>query len=301
MRGTEFAEMAAFVAIAENRSFAKAAAQLGISRPTLSQTLRGLEERLGVRLLNRTTRSVAPTEPGERLLNRLKPALGEVSAAIEEMHTFRDKPAGLLRITAAPPAADLFVAPMVTAFLRKYPEVTLELSVDRALTDIVSERFDAGIRYGERVDRDMIAIRVSKDVRFVVVGSPGYLRRHGVPATPRDLRAHNCIRARLPSGAVFGWDFTKNGQKIEAAVEGSLVVNDIDFMIRGALEGIGLAYLLDTQVATYVARRRLIPVLQEWSPARSGFYLYYSSRRHVPPALRAFSEFLKVSLRRQAD
>lgn len=299
MRGTQFAEMAAFAAVAERRSFAKAASHLGIARSTLSQNLRALEERLGVRLLNRTTRSVSLTEAGERLLARVGPALGELSGATQDLAVFRQGPAGLLRIVVQPPVATLLIGPLLGRFLAEYPGIQLDVSVARLPADIVGEGFDAGIRFGEQVARDMVAMRVMGEARFVVVAAPDYLSRHPAPQTPRDLQQHNCIRSRLPHGAIFGWDFEKGGRRVHAAVGGSLIVDDIDLSIRAALDGIGLAYLLHDYVAPHIADGRLVPMMEDWSSRLSGFFLYHSSRRHVTPPLRALIDFLKAETRRR--
>jgi DNA-binding transcriptional LysR family regulator len=294
MRGTEFAELAAFVEIAERRSFAKAAAQLGVARSTLSQTLRALEERLGVRLLNRTTRSVSLTEAGERLLARARPALSELAAAGGELDGFRQGPGGLLRVVVQPPVATLLMGPLLGEFLAQYPDIKLDLSVVRMPPDIVSGGFDAGIRFGEQVDRDMVAMRVMGEARFVVVASPKYLARHPAPKTPKDLQNHNCIRSRLPNGTIFGWEFQKKNRRVHAKVDGSLIVDDIDLSIQAVLGGVGLAYLLYDYIATDVARGRLVTVMEDWTPSLSGFFLYHSSRRQVTPALRALIDILKA-------
>ena len=221
MRGTEFAELAAFVEIAARRSFAKAAMHLGVARSTLSQNLRALEERLGVRLLNRTTRSVSLTEAGERLLVRVRPALGELAAASTELDGFRQEPGGLLRVVVQPPVASLLMGSLLGRFLGQYPDIKLDLSVVRMPPDIVSGGFDAGIRFGEQVDRDMVAMRVMGEARFVVVASPKYLARHPAPKTPKDLQHHNCIRGRLPNGTIFGWEFQKKNRRVHAKAEGN--------------------------------------------------------------------------------
>src|SRR6476660_3352077 len=228
MRKPELGEMNAFLTVAERRSFAKAAVQLGVSRSRLSETIRALEDKLSVRLLNRTTRSVAPTAVGERLLARLRPLLDDFDTALDSINAFRDKPAGLLRLTVLPPAANLMLAPLLSRFLAQYPAIDLEISVDAALTDIVAGRFDAGIRPGERVERDMIAVRIGEEMRGVLVAAPDYLVSHPRPTTPRDLQTHNCIRFRFPSGVIVPWQFEKKGNKVEVAVEGRLTVNDPD-------------------------------------------------------------------------
>src|SRR5579864_6378029 len=262
MRGNHFAELSAFVAVAEHASFTNAARRLGVSTATLSQTVRALEERLGVRLLNRTTRSVAPTEAGERLLTDLRPLLDGFDAAIESVNAFRDKPAGRLRLTVPPPVAKLVLAPVLARFLAQYPEITVEMSVESGLTDIVADRFDAGFRRGDLIARDMIAVRATNDMRLVAVASPGYLARHGRPHAPADLRAHNCIRLRLPGGEFIPWQFVVDGKTVEYDVEGSVIVNDADMMVSAALEGIGVAYIFEEYVNAMIADGRLVPALE---------------------------------------
>lgn len=299
MRGTEFAEMSAFAAIAEQRSFAKAAAQLGLGKSTLSQNLRSLEERLGVRLLNRTTRSVSLTEAGARLLARVAPTLVELNAAIDEVANHRQSPTGLLRLVVQPPVATLLIEPILARFLGEYPGVQMDVAVVKMPADIVAEGFDAGIRFGEQIDRDMIAMRVMGERRFLVVASPDYVARHPKPQTPRDLRHHDCIRNRLPNGAIFGWDFEKNGKVLHISVEGRLIVNDIELSIRAVRDGLGLAYLLYDYVATDLKAGQLVPLLEDWSPRLSGFFLYYSSRRQITGPLQALITFLKAEAARR--
>jgi len=298
MRGPELAEMNAFVAVAERRSFAKAAIQLGISRSRLSETISGLEARLGVRLLNRTTRSVAPTTAGERLLARLRPLLDDFAGALDSINAFRDKPAGLLRLTVPPPVASFMLAPLVSRFLAQYPAIDLEISVDAALTDIVAGRFDAGMRAGERVERDMIAVRIGEVIGGVVVAAPDYLARHKRPTTPRDLEAHNCIRIRFPSGVILPWQFEKKGKQVEVAVEGRLTLNDPELAIRAAVDGVGVLYTGLGYAASEIKAGRLVPLLEDWRPRSSAIFLYYPSRRQVPVPLQAFIEFLRENLPR---
>jgi DNA-binding transcriptional LysR family regulator len=297
MQKLGFAEMTAFVAIAERLSFAKAAVQLGVSRSALSETIRGLEDKLGVRLLNRTTRSVALTQVGERLLAELRPALASFEAAVESINQFRDKPAGHLRLTVPRPAAKMVIEPILGKFLAAYPAISLEIVTDSALTDIVRDRFDAGIRPGHVLEQDMIAIRVGEDARPTVVGSPDYLRRHGQPTAPADLQAHNCIRQRFASGAIHQWSFEKRAKSVEVMVKGSLIVSDGDLALRAALDGVGLARLPATAVEPHVAAGRLVALLEDWASRSVGFFLYYPSRRQAPAALQAFVEFLKAHAR----
>jgi DNA-binding transcriptional LysR family regulator len=298
MRGTEFAEMSAFAAIAEQKSFAKAATLLGIGRSTLSQNLRSLEERLGVRLLHRTTRSVSLTEAGARLLARVRPALDELTAAANEANDQRGMPTGLLRLVVQPPVATFMIAPMLARFMRACPGIRVDVAVIKMPGDIIQDGFDAGIRIGEQVERDMIAMRVMGEARFLVVGSPDYLARYSVPKSPRDLKDHDCIRNRLPNGAIFGWDFAKNGRVVHAAVAGRLIVNDIELSIRAVLDGLGLAYLLRDYIAADITAGRLVPVLEDWTPLMSGFFLYHSSRRTTAP-LQAFIAFVKEEAKRR--
>jgi len=298
MRNPGLEEMNAFAAIAERRSFAKAAVALGISPSTLSQTIRDLEERLGVRLLNRTTRSVAPTEAGERLLERLRPLLADFDAAIETVRAFRDKPAGVIRLTVPPPAASFILAPVLQRFFAAYPDIRLEISVDLNLVDIVADHFDAGIRLGNRVDRDMIAVRVSDPVRRALVAAPAYLAQHPAPETPHDLLRHNAIRFRLPGGGFIPWRFEENGKSFEVAPEGSLVVNEPEMAARAAVDGVGVLYAARQYVDDAMASGRLVPMLEAWMLTETdGFFLYYPSRRHVPAPLQALINFLRNNLK----
>jgi DNA-binding transcriptional LysR family regulator len=297
MRKPGFAEMNAFVAVAERSSFAKAARHLGVSRSSLSESVRALEEKLGVRLLNRTTRSVAPTEIGERLLAELRPALERFEAAVESINVFRDKPAGHLRITVPRPAAKMVIEPIVAKFLAAHPAITLEISIDSALTDIVRERFDAGIRPGHRVEQDMIAVRIGEDARPTLVASPAYLAGHPAPKVPADLRHHSCIRQRFASGVVHRWPFEKRGKSLEVAVTGPLITGDGDLAIRAALDGVGIARVPAVFVDPHVRNKRLMPLLEDWAPASVGFFLYYPSRRQMPAALQAFIAMVKAQSR----
>jgi DNA-binding transcriptional LysR family regulator len=293
MRNVSLAEMSAFVAIAERASFVKAAAHLNVSRSALSETLRTLEDKLGVRLLNRTTRSVALTEAGERLLARLRPVLENFDAALESVNVFRDKPAGHLRLTVPRPAARTIIEPILSRFLRTYPDVTLELAVDSSLTDIVRERFDAGIRPGHRVEQDMIAVRLGEDAEPTVVASPDYLMRHGTPKVPGDLQGHNCARLRFAGGGVHRWAFEKRGRSLEVDVTGSLISGASELAIRAALDGVCMARVPRHAIAPHLETGRLVALLEDWRPRSVGFYLYYPSRRQLPAALKALIEMLK--------
>ncbi len=291
-------EMAAFALVAEHKSFAKAAVALGVSRSALSHTMRALEERLGVRLLNRTTRSVAPTDAGERLLARLRPALDEIGAAVDEINALKDSPAGSLRLTVLPLATHTVIEPILARFMAAYPAIKVEISSDGMMRDIVRERFDAGIRPGERVERDMVVVPVGGPIRLRVVASPAYLARKGTPRTPRELQEHDCIRLRLPSsGGMLPWRFTRGGETFEVAVDGRLIANDPELILRAALDGIGIAYLAEDTMDPAIANGRLVQLLAEWTPALTGLYLYYPSRRQVPRPLRAFIDFLKAERR----
>jgi DNA-binding transcriptional LysR family regulator len=296
MKKASIAEMSAFVAIAERGSFAKAAAHLGVSRSSLSESLRAMEERLGVRLINRTTRSVALTEAGERLLAQLRPLLDNFDAALESVNAYRDSPAGHVRITVPRPAARTIIEPILSRFLLAYPAVTLEVSIDSALTDIVRDRFDAGIRPGHRVEQDMIALRVGEDSRPTIVASPDYLRRHGIPKEPSDLRAHNCTRMRFASNAPQRWFFEKRGRSIEVDVTGSLIAGDSDLAVRAALDGVALARVPIHAVEAHLAAKTLVAVLEDWRPRSVGFYLYYPSRRQMPVALQALISALRAEI-----
>ena len=293
MRGSEFAELRSFAAIVEHGSFARAAAHLGVSPSALSQTIRGLETRLGLRLLNRTTRSVAPTVAGTRLLERLLPAMAEFDAAVADVKAESGRPSGTLRINAPRTAAIHVLGPLIGPFLKAYPEITLDIVTEEKLVDIVAGRFDAGIRLGEKVEQDMVAVKFSGDLEMLVVGSPAYFAEHGKPKTPRDLQAHRCINTRWPTdGSLYRWEFERGTEKLEAAVTGSLIVNEPEIAVRAAIDGVGLAFLFRYQVQAALASGQLVAVLKDWTPPFPGFYLYYPSRRQMPPALRAFVDFI---------
>jgi DNA-binding transcriptional LysR family regulator len=298
MLGPGFSETSAFVAVLEQKSFTRAARQIGLSPARVSELMRSLEERLGVRLVERTTRSVAPTAAGERLLARLRPVLDEYQAALDSLNDFRAKPTGTLRLTVPPPAAEFLLAPVITQFLTTYPEIKLDVSVDGALTDIVAERYDAGIRPGERVARDMIALRIGDPMQVAVVGSPAYLAERGTPKTPPDLERHNCIRIRFPSGVFLPWRFGNKRRSLEVQVDGSLIVNDNALAIRAVMDGLGLMQFPIVYFAPMLADGRLVTVLDDWAPPPfEGFYLYYPSRRQIRPALKVFVDFLRSSQR----
>jgi DNA-binding transcriptional LysR family regulator len=293
MRGSEFAELTAFVAVAERGNFSKAAATLDLSTSTLSQTIRSLEERVGVRLLNRTTRSVSLTEAGEGLLRQLHPALDEIVNAVESVNAFRDTPAGVLRLTVGSLAVGMVIKPILPDFRAAYPDITLDIVVDDALTDIVGGHFDAGIRTGTRIERDMIAVRVSPDSRLIAVAAPSYVAAHGAPRAPHDLRLHDCIRLRQTSGAFHPWEFEHGGDKLEVAVEGSFITNNLDLAVRATLDGAGIGYMLEGYIAPHIAEGRLVPLFEDWSRAYVGYHLFYPSRRQMPAKLKAFVAFLR--------
>ena len=287
------ADLQSFAAVARLRSFRKAAAELGVSPSALSHALRGLEARLGVRLLNRTTRSVSPTEAGQRLLARLSPTLRELDDALDEINSFRDSPVGTLRLNVPRAAAEYVLAPLTTRFLLDNPGLRLEIVADDNLIDIVAAGFDAGVRFGERLAQDMIAVPLGPPQRFVVVGSPAYLAEHGIPRTPQQLSEHRCIRIRFPNGSIYRWEFSRGNEKLEVEVDGPLDVGEMPLMVRAAEDGLGLAYVYEQAAATALAAGRLVTVLDDWRPPEPGFFLYYPSRRLLPADLRAFIELLR--------
>ena len=294
MRREELADLNAFVAVADERSFTRAAAKLGTSQSALSYTIRRLETRLGVRLLARTTRSVAPTEAGERLLRTLGPALDRIGSELASLSELRDKPAGTIRITTGEHAATSILSPVLARLLPQYPDIKVEISVDYGLTDIVAESYDAGVRLGEQVAKDMIAVRIGPDLRMAVVGAPSYFTRQPTPKKPQDLTAHDCIRFRLPTyGGLYAWEFAKRGRELKVRVEGQVVFNNIALQLNAAVGGLGLAYLPEDVVRPYLADRRLIRVLDDWCPPFSGYRLYYPSRRQPSPAFTVVVEGLR--------
>jgi DNA-binding transcriptional LysR family regulator len=287
-------DLIAFLAVAKARSFTRAAAQLGISQSALSHTVRGLEERLGLRLLTRTTRSVAPTEAGERLLRNVGPRFDEIDAELAALTELREKPAGNIRITTGEHAAETILWPALAKLLPRYPDIKVELAIDYGLTDIVAERYDAGIRLGEQVAKDMIAVRIGPDLRMAVVGAPAYFKRHPPPKKPQDLTAHACINIRLPTrGGIYAWEFEKRGRGLKVRVDGQLVFNNIGLRLNAVSAGLGLAYLPEDQVRKQIADGRLIRVLADWCPPFSGYHLYYPSRRQHAPAFAVLLEALR--------
>ncbi len=287
------AELSALATIVAHRSFRKAADALGLAPSTLSHMMRVLEARMGVRLLHRTTRSVAPTEAGERLLSRLQPALRELDLALEEVADFRDGPAGTLRINTSEPAAQQLLERAIPTFLARHPQMVLDLVTDGRLVDIVAEGFDAGVRLGESVPQDMIAVAIGGPVRFIAVASPAYLAAHPAPRTPDDLQHHACIRHRLPSGKPYRWEFSRRGQEVSIDVPGALILDHVGLMAQAALAGLGIAYLPETAAADALATGTLVTVLYAWCPPAPGLFLYYPGHRHVPAGLKAFVAVLR--------
>lgn len=296
MSSESYDQLAIFSVVARERSFTRAAAKLGMSQPALSRAMRQLEERLGVRLLARTTRSVSPTEAGERLLKVIAPRFEDIDIELASLSEFRDKPAGRLRITAGEHAATTVLQPVLARLLPDHPDLHIEIIVDYGLTDIVAEGYDAGVRLGEQVAKDMIAVRIGPEVRMAVVGSPDYFARHPRPRTPRDLVRHNCIAIRLPTyGGIFPWEFEKKGEELKVRVEGQLVFNNIAMRLDAALKGLGLAYMPDDLVAAQVKEGRLIRVLADWCPSFPGYHLYYPSRRQSSPAFTLLRDALRYA------
>ena len=280
-----FNDLLAFLAVAKERSFTRAAARLGVSQSALSHTVRGFEERLGLRLLTRTTRSVAPTEAGERLLRAAAPRLEEIEAELAALSELRDKPSGTIRITAHDHAVHAVLCPGLEKLLPDYPDIKVEIVIDYGLTDIVAERYDAGVRSGEMVARDMVAVRIGPDMRSAVVGAPSYFAKRPRPKTPQDLTAHACINLRLPThGGLYAWEFEKGGREMRVRVEGQLAFNATAPMLDAALAGFGLAYVPEDTVRVHLADGRLVRVLADWCPPYPGYHLYYPSRRQPTPA-----------------
>jgi DNA-binding transcriptional LysR family regulator len=287
-------DLLAFLAVGQERSFTKAAAKLGVSQSALSHTIRGLEERLGLRLLTRTTRSVSPTEAGERLLHTIGPRFEEIEAELAALSELREKPAGTVRITATDYALETILWPKLRRFLPRYPEIKVEIIVDYGLTDIVAERFDAGVRIGEQVAKDMIAVRIGPDIRIAVVAARSYFEGRSEPERPQDLIGHNCINLRLPTrGGLYAWEFEKDGRELRVHVDGQLVFNGTFQMLNAALAGLGLAYVPEDVAQPYLTKGRLKRVLEDWCPPYSGYHLYYPSRRQPTPAFALLVEALR--------
>jgi DNA-binding transcriptional LysR family regulator len=294
MYASEFAELRAFVAVAERQNFGRAAAHLSMVPSTISQIIKSLEERLGVRLLNRTTRKVSLTDAGERLLARARPALMELEASVGELDQFRDTPTGTLRLNVSSIAAQIVLAPVLRAFLEAHPGIILDVTVNDNESDIVGGRFDAGIRVGHKVARDMQLLRVSAPSRLIAVASPDYLARSKAPAAPRDLHRHACICYRS-GDRQMDWAFERGKAKLEISVTGPLVCDSMDLVVRAALDGIGIGYTIESHVADHLAQGRLVPLLRDWSPAVHSYYLYYSGRGQLPVPLKALIDWFQRS------
>jgi DNA-binding transcriptional LysR family regulator len=285
MERDDLVDLNAFMAVAAERSFTRAAAKLGTSQSALSHTVRRLETRLGIRLLTRTTRSVAPTAAGERLLATLTPALGMIDAELASLSDLRDKPRGMIRITTSEHAAETVLLPVLAPFLAEYPDIQVELSIDSGLTDIVTDQFDAGVRLGEALAKDMVAARIGPDLRMAVVGSPSYFAQHPVPKTPQDLAQHNCINLRLRSaGGMYAWELEQGDREVRVRVEGQMSCNNTATIVRAALRGVGLGFVMETSVAEHVRQGKLTRVLEDWCPPFAGYHLYYPSRRQSSAA-----------------
>lgn len=283
----ELSVLAAFLAVAEERSFTKAAKRLGVTPSAMSHTMRGLEETIGVRLLSRTTRSVAPTAAGEELLTRIRPALADIGEALDRARGHRDKPAGRVRLHVARLGATTVLAPKLGQFARDYPDIVLDVAVDDNRVDIVARGFDAGIHFGEFIEKDMIAVRVSRDYRSAIVGSPSYFETHPQPKAPHDLLSHQCINFRHGDAGIYRWEFEKGKKSLSVAVEGPLIVDDVEVMIHAAVDGVGLAFMSDEHAGPHLASGALVRVLEDWCPPFLGYFLYYPSRRQQSAALSA--------------
>src|SRR5438093_5524914 len=296
MARDELTALSAFLVVAEERSFTRAARRSEVSASALSHAIRRLEERIGVRLLARTTRSVTPTDAGEQLIARLRPALGDIRGALDEVAALRDRPAGRVSLLVPRLAAMTVLAPKLGRFAQMYPDVVLDVTTDDSRVDLVAAGFDAGIHFGEFIQQDMIAVRVSKDLRPAIVASPGYFESHPKPKSPPDLRAHRCINYRHGSTGVYRWEFDKGRRSLVVTVKGPLIVDEVELLIRAAIDGVGLAFLDEDRVAQHLASGALVRVLADWCPPFPGFFLYYPSRRQQPAALSALIETLRLQL-----
>jgi|SRR5580704_7354596 DNA-binding transcriptional LysR family regulator len=295
-------DLLAFVVVARERSFTKAAAKLGVSQSALSHTIRGLEARLGVRLLTRTTRSVSSTQAGERLLETVGPRFDEIDAELAALSEFRDRPAGTIRLTTIDYVADTILWPRLSGFLRQYPDIKIEIVIDYGLTDIVAERFDAGVRGGEQIAKDMIAVRIGPDIRMAVVGAPTYFKKRPLPRTPQELVEHSCINLRLPThGGLYAWEFEKGGRELRVRVDGQLVFNGTTQMLNAALAGFGLAYVPEDLALPHLSKGRLVRALADWCPPYPGYHLYYPSRRQSSPAFALLVDALRYRVGRKAS
>jgi DNA-binding transcriptional LysR family regulator len=294
MAGNNLNDLAAFLAVAEERNFTRAAKRLGVSQSALSQTVRALEARLGLRLLTRTTRRVAPTEAGERLIRSIGPKIEEIRSELDGLSELREKPSGTIRLTASEHAAETILWPAVARLVDEYPDIRVEIVIDYGLTDIVAGRFDAGVRMGEQIARDMVAVPIGPELRMAVVGASSYFARRSPPRTPQDLTGHNCINLRLPvHGGLYAWEFEKKGRALNVRVDGQLTFNTSSLMLKAALEGHGLVYLTEGQVEPHLADGRLVRVLADWCEPFSGYHLYYPSRRQPTPAFALLVDALR--------
>ena len=285
MKREELSDLAVFLAVAEERSFTRAAVRLSTSQSAISQIVRRLEAAMGLKLLTRNTRNVAPTEAGEQLIATLRPAFDDIDARLSALSALREKPSGTVRITTSKHAAEALLWPAVLQLLRDYPEVKVELSIDNHLTDIIADRFDAGVRLGEQIAKDMIAVRIGPELRMAVVGAPAYFAVHSPPKTPHDLTEHACINIRMPTrGSLYTWEFGQNGRDLNVRVEGPLTLNDTDMVLTAAAEGMGLACVTEDQTEALINAGRLVRVLEDWCPLFAGYHLYYPDRRQLPPA-----------------
>ena len=292
---SDFGQLRAFVAVGEVRSFSRAADALGVSPSALSQMVRAFEERVGVQLLNRTTRSVSLTDAGETLFQRVGPAVGELGAALGQVRRYRERPAGVVRIHATRLAAELYLDPILGSFYQAYPDVILDITVDDTVVDVVAGGYDAALRIGEFIERDMIATRLGPDLRQLAVASPDYIDQHGAPQTPRDLTAHRCIRWRWPGhSAPYNWEFWENGTWFVVAVDGPLIANSKDMGVRAAIDGVGIAFAIEPMAAAAIAAGRLVPMLEQWSAPFPGHHLCYPQQRQMAPALRAFIDHVRA-------
>lgn len=296
MQREQLADLAAFVAVAQERSFTRAAAKLGITQSSLSHTVRRLEAHLGIRLLARTTRSVAPTDAGERLMRTLRPAFDDIDAELASLSEFREKPAGSIRITSGEHAARAILWPALARLLPDYPDINVEVNLDSSLSDVVAERYDAGVRLGEQVAKDMVAVRIGPDMRMAAVGAPSYFAQRPPPRSPQDLASHRCINLRFQTlGGLYAWEFEQAGRELRVRVEGQLIFNDVPMILEAARAGFGIAYVPDDLVRADVAAHRLVRVLADWCPPFPGYHLYYPSRRQPAPAFALLVDALRYS------
>lgn len=296
MQRENFNDVLAFLAVARERSFTKAAAKLGVSQSALSHSVSGLEARLGLRLLTRTTRSVSPSDAGERLLEAVGHRFEEIEAELEALSELREMPAGTIRITAGEHAANTVLSPALAKFLPSYPDIKVEITVDYGFIDIVAQRYDAGVRMGEQVAKDMIAVRIGPDVRMAVVGAPSYFANHSVPKKPQNLTEHNCINLRRPTyGGLYAWEFEKGRRKLKVRVDGQLIFNTLRQRLDAALAGLGLAYMIEDAAKPHIAKGSLIRVLEDWCEPFPGYHLYYPSRRHSSPAFALLVDALRYA------